>query len=182
MERVVGFGGFLQASQPCVSQPHDRNRGWGEIQAVTQSLVSHLAQGAASKSEFQQEGPQPASLGWIAALPGIPSHTEPEQVGAIFSLEWATHPGATTPEVDQSPAGSNFPAQLHGSLCTPSAGCGAGGRTNDPSPSPTLGRTPSLSIPFSVQDVPESVPADGRDAGAGAGADPLLPALLPVQP
>lgn len=40
----------------------------------------------------------------------------------------------------------------------------------------------SLSITFSLQDILESIPADGRDAGAGAGADSFLPAILPVQP
>lgn len=87
----------------------------------------------------------------------------------------------------RSQLAAHFPAQLHRSLCFPSAGTqGCGGRINDPFPSPSLARplpsSASLSIPFSWQDVLESVPADGRDAGAGAGADPFLPALLPVQP
>jgi len=40
----------------------------------------------------------------------------------------------------------------------------------------------SLSITFSLQDILESIPVDGRDAGTGAGADSFLPAILPVQP
>lgn len=136
----MGFWGFLLASQHCVSHPCDRSRGWGEIQAVNQALVSRVLP------------PKWASAGGpTACFPRVesssPRNPIPSRIRAsgsnYFSLEWATHPRAATPEVDQIPAASNNPAQPHGSLCTSSAGCGAGGRTNDPCLSPTLGR-PSL--------------------------------------
>lgn len=109
MERVVGFWGFFQASQHCVSHPCARSRDWGEIQALIQSLVSRLVQSAASKSGLNRRAhslpPQGAEQLSQESHP-IQNQSKWEQ---FFSLGWATHPGAITPEVDQIPAGSTFP-------------------------------------------------------------------------